>query len=129
MGDVEQAKHVIELMVLTAWADGHVEGTEALAIHKMIATIPALKDAGLSGDISKSTRQRMQQIGLEKCLEESTSGIHDPLYKELAFQCCARVMGADGDFAVAEAKVLGDLQAVFGLSPADVRRLLVLATR
>jgi len=129
MFDLAQARHVVELMVVTAWADGHVEGTEALAIHKLIAVNPLLREVGPSGEISKATRARLEQLGLEGSVAHSARGIHDLTYREVAFQCCARVTGADGDFAAAEARVLGDLQELFGFTPDDVRRLLVLSTR
>src|SRR5689334_1757372 len=37
---MEPARRIIELMFLTAWADGRFEGSEALAIHKLAATVP-----------------------------------------------------------------------------------------
>ncbi len=69
--DFEQARHVVELMELTAWADGRVEGSEALA----------------------------------------------------------RVMGADRAFPLEEESVRRKLEELFGLSFADLERLLVLSTR
>ena len=48
-------------------------------------------------------------------------------YRELAFQCCAKVSSADGDFVAEEDQVLTQLQALFGFTQDDVRRLLVLA--
>lgn len=129
MSDIEQAKHVVELMVLTAWADGHVEGAEALMIHKLVAGHNELKDVGPTGDISRLTKDRLERVGLAQAVRESALALKDPGYRELAFQCCAKVMGADGDFAAGEADVLASLQELFALSASDVKRLLVLATR
>ena len=41
MADPAQARRILELMFLTAWADGRFEGSEALAIHKLAAHVPA----------------------------------------------------------------------------------------
>ena len=51
MGDIEQARHIVELMVLTAWADGKVEGSEALTIHKLTISFPELREVGPTGEI------------------------------------------------------------------------------
>lgn len=129
MSDVEQARKIVELMVLTAWADGHVEGAEALMIHKLVAGHAELRELGPTGDISRAVKERLAQVGMEQALRESALALKDTRHRELAFQCCAKVMGADGDFAAGEADVLASLQEYFALSATDVKRLLVLATR
>lgn len=126
--DAAQARRVVELMVLTAWADGHVEGSEALMIRKLAASHPELRDLASTGDISRATRERLEQQGLEACLREAALALTDPKYRALAFQCCAKVMAADGAYVAEEDDVLAKLQDLFGYSAADVRRLLVLAT-
>lgn len=128
MIDSAQARRVVELMVLTAWADGHVEGTEALMIRKLAASHAELRDVGTTGDISRATRERLEQLGLEACVREAALALTDRKYRELAFQCCAKVMGADGAYLAEEDDVLSKLQQLFAFSDADVRRLLVLAT-
>jgi tellurite resistance protein len=127
--DLEQARHVVELMVLTAWADGRVEGSEALTIHKLTVGMPELRDVGPTGEISARAKQRLQGMGMEKAVREAARAITDIRYRELAFQCCAKVSGADGLFVPEENAVLVELQKSFGFSEADVKRLLVLATR
>ena len=127
--DLEQAKQVVQLMVLTAWADGHVEGSEALTIHKLVAGHPELREVGPTGDLSHVARERLRLLGMKEAVRESALALTDPKYRELAFQCCAKVSGADGEFVPAEAEVLTELQGLFGFSSADVNRLLVLATR
>ncbi len=128
MTDVEQAEHVIELMVLAAWADGRVEGSEALAIQRLAARQPLLQGHGPVGDVSKVTHQRLVREGMEQCLLASVRGLKDKPYRELGFQCAAKVMGADNRFDVEEDQMLRRLQTMFGFQPADVERLLVLAT-
>jgi tellurite resistance protein len=127
MIDVAQARRVVELMVLTAWADGHVEGSEALMIRKLAASNHELREVS-TGDISRATRERLAEQGLDACLREAALGLTDRKYRELAFQCCAKVMAADGAYVAEEDDVLAKLQELFALSAADVRRLLVLAT-
>ena len=41
-GDRDEAERVIALMVLAAWADGRVEGSEAFAIQRLVAGNPLL---------------------------------------------------------------------------------------
>src|SRR5712691_2851573 len=98
MADVEQARLVVELMVLTAWADGHVEGAEAIAIHKLATHFPELREVGPTGDISRAAKACLERQGLQACVREAAAGITDAHYRELAFQCCAKVSGADGEF-------------------------------
>lgn len=128
MPDLAQARRVVELMVLSAWADGHVEGSEALTIHKLAAGVPLLREVGPTGDISAQAKERLEKLGLAECVKQAAAGITDPKYRELAFQCCAKVAGADNLFVPEEAEVLSVLQQLYGFGPDDVRRLLVLAT-
>lgn len=128
MGNVEQARHVVELMVLTAWADGRVEGAEALTIHKLVVTFAELREVGPTGGISASAKQRLERVGMDAAVREAASAITDPRYREIAFQCCAKVSGADGKLVPEESAVLSELQQIFGYSDDEVKRLLILAT-
>jgi tellurite resistance protein len=126
---MEPARRIIELMFLTAWADGRFEGSEALAIHKLAATVPQLREVGTTGDIELAARRKLDQLGLESCVRAAAAVIAEPRQRELAFQCCAKVSGADGRFARQEGEVLRLLREAWALSPDDVERLLVLSTR
>lgn len=126
---LDPAPSIVELMVLTAWADGKVEGAEALAVHKQVATHPLLQKVKGTAEISRRARARLQEVGLEDALREAAQRVQEPKLRELAFQCCVRVMGADADFDAHEAQVLATLQEAFALSNADVKRLMVLASR
>jgi len=75
------------------------------------------------------TRKWMLAEGMDACLAAAAAGLKDADYRELAFKCCARVMGADRVFPLQEETVLGRVQQLLGLSDADASRLLVLATR
>lgn len=126
--DPAQAAAIFELMIMTALADGRVEGAEALAIRKLLETTEALQGFGSTAEIGKQVRNRVQLLGLEESVRGAAARVEDREHQELAFQCCARVMGADGNFAGEEAQMLALLQEAFGLGTEDVRRLLVLAT-
>ena len=127
--DPAQARRVVELMVLSAWADGHVEGSEALAIQRQVASNPMLEGVGVVSEIARETRRWLLADGMDACLAAAAAELKDRDYRELAFQCCARVMGADRSFPLEEENVLGRLQNLLGVSDADASRLLVLATR
>ncbi|HVI22030.1 MAG TPA: hypothetical protein VM691_01005 [Myxococcales bacterium] len=116
-------------MFLTAWSDGRLEGSEALAIHKLAAHVPLLREVGASGDIEVAARRKLSQLGLLACVRDAAAAIVDRNQRELGFQCCAKVSGADGFFAAQEGEVLKTLRESWGLSRDDVDRLLVLATR
>ncbi|HET9754094.1 MAG TPA: TerB family tellurite resistance protein [Myxococcales bacterium] len=126
---MEQARRILELMFLTAWADGRFEGSEALAIHRLAATVPQLREVGTTGDIEVAARRRLAEVGLETCVRDAAALIVEPRQRELAFQCCAKVSGADGRFAKQEGEVLRLLTQAWNLSREDAERLLVLATR
>jgi hypothetical protein len=68
-------------------------------------------------------------MGMEACLADACAALRDQQYRELAFQCCAKVMGADREFPIEEESVLRKLQDLLGFGDADAERLLVLATR
>jgi Tellurite resistance protein TerB len=127
MSDVEEGRRCVELMVLAAWADGHVEGTEAIAIQKLVHGLPELAHVGPISEIAREARQRLQEKGMEACLIGATSAIRERPLQELAFQCCARVIGADSSLAAEEMEFLRKLQRLFAFGEDDMLRLLVLA--
>jgi tellurite resistance protein len=127
MADREEGRRCVQLMVLAALADGHVEGTEAVAINKLVQSVPELAHAGHIGDIGRETRHMLDERGMDACLRDLAAGIASRPMRELAFQCCARVVGADSAYSAEEEDFLRKLQEVLGFSVDDMRRLLVLA--
>lgn len=125
---METGGRILELMFLTAWSDGRFEGSEALAIHKLAAQVPMLREIVSTTDIDLAAKARLAEAGLEACVREAAAAITVPAQRELAFQCCAKVSGADGRFPREEARVLQILREAWGFSGPDVERLLVLAT-
>jgi tellurite resistance protein len=127
---MESARRILELMFLTAWADGRFEGSEALAIHKLTAQEPLLREAGQAADdVDRVVKGRLAELGLEACVREAAAAITHPAQRELAFRCCAKVSGADGTFVEHEGAVLRILRETWCFSSEDVQRLHVLATR
>lgn len=122
--DATRARRIYELMVLTAWADGHVHPTEATAIREIAAALPELKDLGDRLEISRAAKERLDQKGLDAAVREAAMDLADPAERELAFRCCAKVLEADGEVEGEEAEVLAILQEVFSLTSEDVQRLL-----
>ena len=129
MVDVKQAQRVVQLMVLAAWADGRVAGSEAIVIQKMVNGLQLLEGLGPIAELCRDTRTQMVEDGLDECMISAARALRDREYKELAFQCCARVIGADSEFASEEEEFLRKLQQLFAINVEDMRRLLVLATR
>jgi len=127
--DPAQARCVVEMMVLSAWADGQVEGSEALAIQRLVAGNPLLEGVGVVSEIARETRRWLLGEGMDACLAAAAAGLTDADYREVAFRCCARVMGADRLYPPEEESVLGRIQHLLQLSDSDAGRLLVLATR
>lgn len=127
MTDEKQGRKVVQLMVLAAWADGHVAGSEAIAIQKLISGLPLLAGVGPIAELSRDVRARLTEDGMDECMVSAARDIRDREYRDLAFQCCARVVGADSVLAIEEEEFLKKLQQLFALSNDDMRRLLVLA--
>jgi uncharacterized tellurite resistance protein B-like protein len=128
MRDEKQARKVVQLMVLAAWADGQVAGSEAIAIQRLISEVPLLEGVGPIAELARDARAGLTEKGMDESMVSAASGLRDRDYKELAFQCCARVTGADSVLAAEEEEFLKRLQQLFALSVDDIRRLLVLAS-
>jgi hypothetical protein len=126
---MEESRRILELMFLTAWADERFVGSEALAIQKLTVNVPLLREVRTTADIDLGAKRRLAEVGLEACVREAAAAITRPALRELAFQCCAKVGGADGAFVDKESQVLRLLRDAWGFSEADVERMLVLATR
>src|SRR3954449_4810848 len=122
-GHRDEAERVIALMVVAAWADGRVEGSEAFAIQRLVSGNPLLAHARPISAIADETRERLREKGMDACLAEACAALTDRAYRELAFQCCAKVMGADRVFPVEEENMLKKLQALLGLETAEAERL------
>ena len=61
-----------------------------------------------------AARRKLKQLGLLACVRDAASAIVERNQQELAFQCCAKVMGADRAFPVEEESMLRKLQDLLG---------------
>src|SRR3954464_11198124 len=104
-GHRDEAERLIALMVLAAWADGRVEGSEAFAIQRLVSANPLLAHLRPISAIADETRARLREKGMDACLAEACAALPDRSYLGLAFQCCPKVMGADRVFAIEEESV------------------------
>ena len=124
MTDAAAARHIYELMVLTAWSDGHMHAAEASAIREIGAAVPELDGIADRASLSRSVKERIDREGIDATLRAAASALRDPQDRELAFWCCAKVLEADGEVEGEEAEVLATLQELFALTTDDVQRLL-----
>lgn len=122
--DLQQAKHVLQAVILTVLADGDPEGAEAKAVASIRADVPEIAALPEIGEIGRELHARFRHIGMEATARAISGGLHDRHYRELAFRLCAKVMQADGETELGEAEVLGLFQELFSLTPDDVKRLI-----
>src|SRR5439155_642189 len=122
--DDERAKNIYRLMVLTAWVDGKVEASEALAVHEIVTASAIFKDIGSKSELSKAIKTSIDEKGIDTTLRETAAALKDRGDRELAFRYCARVLDADGEMGAEEADALATLQDLFALSGEDVKRLM-----
>ena len=122
--DLDQARAVYELMMITAWADGRLEMSETLVAEAVAAEVPEILAVPDKRDISQRARKLLQEQGLTGALRQAAARLGEAWHRELAFVCAARVLEADGIIAQEEFAVLIELRTIFGLRPEDVQRLL-----
>ena len=92
-----------------------------------VQRLPLLAGVDNLRQMGGAAKERLDQLGFEACVREAAESILDDEYRELAYRCCARVMGADGKLQVEEHVLLRWLQDLFEFTPEDVERLLVIA--
>src|SRR5438270_904718 len=124
MMDSERARNIYRLMVLTAWVDGKVEASEALAVHEIVTASAIFSDMGSKSELSKAVKASIDAKGFDATLRETAAALKDREDRELAFRYCARVLDADGELGAEEAEALATLQELFALSGEDVKRLM-----
>jgi hypothetical protein len=120
----EQARSLYTLLVLTSWADGRVDASEILVEHAILDDVPEL--AALPGKraLAAAAKRDLDGLGLDAAVAKAAEPLQGKEDRELAFVSCVRMLEADGIIAHSEFRVLRILRKVFGLSGADVARLL-----
>lgn len=129
MDDLDQARSIYELMVLTAWADGHMHPSEELASSGLLVRFPELLRVHDPDKLAAQAKARIDAVGLTTALDEAAGGLRDQAHRERAFVCCARMLEADGKISVEEFGILAALRELFGLSSEDIARLLEVVAR
>jgi uncharacterized tellurite resistance protein B-like protein len=129
MDDLDQARSIYELMILTAWADGHLHPSEELASNGLLVQFPELLRVHDPDKLAEQVKNRLDTVGLTAALDEAAAGLRDKAHRERAFVCCARMLEADGKISVEEFGVLAALRELFALTNDDVARLLQEAER
>lgn len=120
----DDARHVFELLILAAMADGERGAAEAktvAAIRKETPMLAALTDAGAIGTAIDA---RAKEIGVEPAAREVAAKITDRGTRELVMKLVARVSQGDGELDVEEATLLLLLQKVFGFTDQELDRIL-----
>ena len=118
-----QARHVFELMILTAMADGERGGAEAKSVAGLRKTTPMLAALPDVATIGREIDERAKAAGVETASREVAGKITDRDVQETAFRLCAEVVQGDGRTDAAEATMLMLLQKVWGFSDDDCKRL------
>src|SRR2546421_10210993 len=95
---MEPARWILELMFLTAWSDGTFGSSEALAIHKLVAQVPLLRELRQTGGIDLAAKRRLDERALEASVREGAAAVTDRAPRQLAVQSCARNSGAQVAF-------------------------------
>jgi hypothetical protein len=129
MADLDQARSIYQLMILTAWADGHLHPSEELASNGLLVQFPELQRVHDQGKLAAQAKTRLDAVGLTAALDEAAGGLRDQAHRERAFVCCARMLEADGRISVEEFGILAALRELFTLTNDDVARLLQEAER
>ena len=120
----DDARHVFELLILAAMADGERGAAEAktvAAIRKETPILAALSDAGAIG---VAIDARAKEIGVEPAAREVAAKITDRGTRELVMKLVARVSQGDGELDVEEATLLLLLQKVFAFTDEELDRIL-----
>lgn len=126
---MSDSARIYQLMVLTAWADGHLHALEQRMAGHLLLEVPSLR--GLEGrdQLAKEALALLSKAGVRGAVDELASGLDGYAAQRDALTCCARVLAADGRIAVEEFAVISVLRQRFAFSVEDVQRILADATR
>src|SRR5712671_4956252 len=111
----QRARSIHGLLVLTAWADGHIVAPELLVEHAILAEVPELA--------ALYDKRALDELGLDAAVAQIAEPLRTREDQELAFLCCVRILEADGVIAPEEFRVLRILRRLFGFTQDEVKRL------
>ena len=126
---MNDAARIYQLMVLTAWADGHLHELEQRMAGHLLLEVPEL--AGLHGrdELARQALERLHAVGIRAAVDETARPLDSLSLQRLAVVCCARVLAADGRLAPEEFAVISQLRQLFGMTVTEMRGILFEATR
>jgi len=114
-----------EVMVLVTAADGKLKAAESRALIESFASDPLFQ--GVSADRAQSflseAVEALAQEGLPERLRVLAHGLTTHPQRIRAFRLATRIAHSSGKPSAAELRVLGLLQATFGLADDEVERL------
>jgi tellurite resistance protein len=114
-----------ETMVLVGAADGVVRESELVSMFENLAGDPVFRDVSrLAAEAAlKTAIQNLAAEGLPRRLAALARGLTSRAQRRKAYQLGVRIANAPGTPGKPELKVLELLQATFGLSDDDVKKL------
>jgi hypothetical protein len=122
--DLTQLEHVFRAVVLAAFADGEPSADELTMLRTLLAQHPEYAGQRDARELVRDTYQLLRTLGPDGLVDDIAANLPDQGYRELAYTLVSRVVAADGRTATGEAILLTKLRDRFGLTEADVLRLL-----
>lgn len=122
----EPPEHLFtETMVLVGAADGVVRESELLSMFENLAGDPVFRDVSRASAEAalKTAIQNLAAEGLPRRMAALARGLTTRAQRKKAYQLGVRIANAGGAPGKPELKVLELLQATFGLSDDDVKKL------
>ena len=123
------SERIYQLMVLTARADETVDPREARVMASIVQQTADLQGLSDRAGLARAARVLLDQNGLAAAVGEIAGPIVDPGFRELAVQCCARVLAADGAVATSELDLMTALRRSFGYTVEEIERILTVRRR
>jgi len=118
------ARSIHGLLVLTAWADGHIVAPELLVEDAIVGEVPGLAALYDKRGLADAAKQALDELGLDAAVAQIAAPLRTREDQELAFTCCVRILEADGAIAPEEFRVLRILRRLFGFTQDEVNRLI-----
>jgi hypothetical protein len=118
------APGIYQLMVITAWADNQLDPAEQSTAGRLLHEQPELQGLENRAELARLAREKLQQQGVRAAVAEVAALIPDEPSRNLALQCCAKVLAADGRLAHQEFAVISELRKSWGLPVEAVERII-----
>lgn len=123
--DLAQLEHVFHAVVLAAFADGEPSAEELALLRTLLDRYPEYGGQRDPRELVRDTYQLLRTLGPDGLIDDIAAGLPDAQYRELAYTLVTQIVAADGKTATGEEILLVKLRDRFGLTEADVLRLLL----